>query len=81
MTRPATALREQARYVDGDQLKEYDYHYGYDAMGRQILVDGVKAYDKSAGLNDSLISLAQGHLLAHDYNGNRIGDRGVRARW
>ncbi|MGN8064570.1 LysM peptidoglycan-binding domain-containing protein [Ralstonia sp. 22111] len=48
-----------------------DQWFAYDAMNRQILVDG--AVNGNAGdLNN--ITAGQGHILSYDKNGNRVSD-------
>ena len=48
-----------------------DQWFAYDAMNRQILVDGA-ANGNAADLSN--ITAGQGHILSYDKNGNRISD-------
>ncbi|QCX49369.1 LysM peptidoglycan-binding domain-containing protein [Ralstonia pseudosolanacearum] len=48
-----------------------DQWFAYDAMNRQILVDG--AANGNAG-DLSNLTASQGHILSYDKNGNRISD-------
>ncbi len=48
-----------------------DQWFAYDAMNRQILVDG--AVNGNAG-DLSNLTAGQGHILSYDRNGNRISD-------
>ncbi|MHA6823018.1 LysM peptidoglycan-binding domain-containing protein [Ralstonia pseudosolanacearum] len=48
-----------------------DQWFAYDAMNRQILVDG--AVNGNAG-DLSNLTASQGHILSYDRNGNRISD-------
>ena len=64
-------VHETIAYEDQGVLKGQSLWYAYDAMNRQILVDG--AVDGNAA-NLANLTTAQGHILRYDANGNRIQD-------
>ncbi|MGI4935820.1 MAG: putative adhesin [Janthinobacterium lividum] len=63
--------RIRSHLIDASgQPQDADRWFAYDAMNRQILVDGVN--DNPA--DDANLREGQGHRLAYDLNGNRISD-------
>jgi YD repeat-containing protein len=59
------------RYInDSGTQRNYDYWYAYDAMNRQVVVDGVR--NAATGLVD--VAIDQGHRLTYDKTGNRTSD-------
>lgn len=55
-----------------DQSQDEDRWYQYDAMNRQIVVDGINA--------NGDIGVGQGHKITYDKNGNRTSDTYYGAR-
>ncbi|WP_454056445.1 LysM peptidoglycan-binding domain-containing protein [Cupriavidus sp. Marseille-Q8015] len=51
--------------VDGSNRADTGRFFQYDAMNRQIVVDGVDAYGNLG---------TQGHAITYDLNGNRVSD-------
>ncbi|MGC7420834.1 hypothetical protein ACPWME_20030 [Pandoraea pneumonica] len=55
-----------------DQSQDEDRWFKYDAMNRQIVVDGINA--------NGDIGVGQGHKITYDKNGNRVSDTYFGAR-
>jgi YD repeat-containing protein len=66
----APMYADQTTYQTVFDGTQQDFWYEYDAMNRQVLVDGLHAWDLSTDNVDS----SQGHILTYDYNGNRTSD-------
>lgn len=61
----------QRSYTTVYDATSQDMWYAYDAMNRQILVDGV---NNNGDISANNINSAQGHVLTYDLNGNRKSD-------
>jgi YD repeat-containing protein len=68
---PVTPVYREETQVVGQATQVQHLYYAYDAMNRQILVDG--AHNGNAGDLSNLTD-GQGRLVGYDKNGNRISD-------
>jgi YD repeat-containing protein len=66
-------MRQWNHFSAGGTVQDQSLFQAYDAMNRQILVDGAANNDAT---NRGNVNSEQGHLLAYDKNGNRIQDIG-----
>ncbi|QOK94573.1 LysM peptidoglycan-binding domain-containing protein (plasmid) [Ralstonia pseudosolanacearum] len=64
-------LHQKATWTTGGSTSTQELWYAYDAMNRQILVDGAANGNAADPAN---ITSGQGHIVTYDKNGNRTSD-------